>query len=137
MPFMRRSERGGHRGSFLFPGTCIVSPLDALHNGATAEISLTGHEGGIGLGLILRGGATLTRATVQTAGTALRWKTSASRREVKRAGAGAADAAAIHSGAMDPEGAVGAVQSPPLRSSSSYADGFCLVSTALKLMCCA
>ena len=83
----RLHEPGSAAEHFYFPGTCIVSLLGVLQNGATAEISLTGREGGIGLGLILGGGSTLARATVQTAGTALRWKTSALRREMKRGGA--------------------------------------------------
>ena len=72
---------------FYFPGTCIVSLLGVLKNGDSAEVSLTGREGGVGLGLILGGDTTLTRATVQSAGTALRWKASALRRELNRGGA--------------------------------------------------
>ena len=34
-------------------------------------------EGGVGVGLILGGETTLTRATVQNAGTALRWQAAA------------------------------------------------------------
>ena len=48
--------------------------------------SLTGREGGVGLGLVLGGDTTLTQAMVQSAGTALRWKSSALRREMKRGG---------------------------------------------------
>lgn len=72
---------------FYFPETCIVSLLGVLANGDTSEVSLTGREGCVGLGLILGGDSTLLRATVQSAGAALRWKTSALRRELKRGGA--------------------------------------------------
>jgi CRP-like cAMP-binding protein len=72
---------------FYFPETCIVSLLGVLANGDTSEVSLTGREGCVGLGLILGGDSTILRATVQSAGTALRWKTSALRRELKRGGA--------------------------------------------------
>jgi CRP-like cAMP-binding protein len=72
---------------FYFPETSIVSLLGVLANGDTSEVSLTGREGCVGLGLILGGDSTILRATVQSAGTALRWKTSALRRELKRGGA--------------------------------------------------
>jgi CRP-like cAMP-binding protein len=79
-------EPGNAQEHFYFPGTCIVSLLGVLQNGETAEVSLAGREGVVGMGLILGGDTTLTRATVQSAGTALRWKTSALRREMKRGG---------------------------------------------------
>ncbi len=79
-------EPGHAQEHFYFPGTCIVSLLGVLKNGDSAEVALTGREGGVGLGLILGGDTTLTRATVQSAGTALRWKTTALRREMKRGG---------------------------------------------------
>ena len=69
---------------FYFPETCIVSLLGVLANGDTSEVSLTGREGCVGLGLILGGDRTILRATVQSAGTALRWKTSALQRELKK-----------------------------------------------------
>jgi CRP-like cAMP-binding protein len=72
---------------FYFPETCIVSLLGVLANGDSSEVSLTGREGCVGLGLVLGGDSTILRATVQSAGSALRWKTSALRRELKRAGA--------------------------------------------------
>jgi CRP-like cAMP-binding protein len=82
----RLHEPGHAQEHFYFPLTCIVSLLGVLQNGKSAEVSLTGREGGVGLGLVLGGDTTLTRATVQSAGTALRWKTSALRREMKRGG---------------------------------------------------
>jgi CRP-like cAMP-binding protein len=83
----RLHEPGQRHEHFYFPETCIVSLLGVLANGDSTEVSLTGREGGIGLGLILGGGTTLVRATVQSAGLALRWKTTAMRRELKRRGA--------------------------------------------------
>jgi CRP-like cAMP-binding protein len=79
-------EPGHAQEHFYFPITCIVSLLGVLQNGESAEVSLTGREGAVGLGLVLGGDTTLTRATVQSAGTALRWKSSALRREMKRGG---------------------------------------------------
>ncbi|MEO8565147.1 MAG: Crp/Fnr family transcriptional regulator [Betaproteobacteria bacterium] len=72
---------------FYFPETCIVSLLGILANGDSSEVSLTGREGCVGLALVLGDEHTLLRATVQSAGTALRWKTSALRQELKRGGA--------------------------------------------------
>jgi len=82
----RLHEPGQAQEHFYFPITCIVSLLGVLQNGDSAEVSLTGREGGVGLGLVLGGDTTLTRATVQSAGTALRWKSSALRREMTRGG---------------------------------------------------
>jgi CRP-like cAMP-binding protein len=72
---------------FYFPETCIVSLLGVLANGDTSEVALIGREGCVGLGLILGGESTILRASVQSAGAALRWKTSALRRELARGGA--------------------------------------------------
>ena len=82
----RLHEPGEPHEHFYFPETCIVSLLGVLANGDSAEVSLTGREGGIGLGLILGSDATLVRAVVQSAGVALRWKTTALQRELKRRG---------------------------------------------------
>src|SRR5436190_1610509 len=82
----RLHEPGVPNDYFYFPGTSIVSLIGVLNNGDATELSLVGCEGGVGIGLILGGGPTLTRATVQNAGTALRWKASAVKREIKRGG---------------------------------------------------
>src|SRR5215831_13408744 len=76
-------ERAEAQEHFYFPETCIVSLVGAMQSGGTGEIALIGREGGVGLGLILAGNTTLARAIVQSAGTALRWKASALRREFK------------------------------------------------------
>ena len=87
LAFGQRLHEPGHgQEHFYFPMTCIVSLLGVLQNGDSAEVSLTGREGGVGLGLVLGGDTTLTQAMVQSAGTALRWKSSALRREMKRGG---------------------------------------------------
>jgi len=80
-------EAGGPQAYFYFPETCIVSLLGELNNGDSAELSLIGREGGVGLALVLGGGTTTLRATVQSAGTALRWKAAALQRELKLGGA--------------------------------------------------
>jgi CRP-like cAMP-binding protein len=79
-------DPGSAQEHFYFPGTSIVSLVGVLRNGDATELSLVGCEGGVGIGLILGGETTLTRATVQNAGTALRWKAAALKRELKRGG---------------------------------------------------
>jgi CRP-like cAMP-binding protein len=80
-------QAGGPQKYFYFPGTCIVSLIGELNNGDSAELSLIGREGAVGLALVLGGGTTTTRATVQSAGNAARWKATALQRELKLCGA--------------------------------------------------
>src|ERR1700686_4458062 len=82
----RLHEPGAAQEHFYFPGTSIVSLVGVLSNGDATELSLVGCEGGVGVALILGGETTLTLATVQSAGTALRWKAAALKRELKRGG---------------------------------------------------
>jgi CRP-like cAMP-binding protein len=55
-----------------FPTNCIVSLLYVLANGASAEISVVGNEGLIGIALFMGGETTPSRAIVQSAGFAYR-----------------------------------------------------------------
>jgi CRP-like cAMP-binding protein len=55
-----------------FPTNCIVSLLYVLANGASAEISVVGNEGMIGIALFMGGETTPSRAIVQSAGSAFR-----------------------------------------------------------------
>jgi CRP-like cAMP-binding protein len=55
-----------------FPIDCIVSLLYVLENGASAEISVVGREGLIGVALFMGGETTPSRAIVQSAGHAYR-----------------------------------------------------------------
>jgi CRP-like cAMP-binding protein len=55
-----------------FPLDCIVSLLYVLENGASAEISVVGMEGLIGVALFMGGETTPSRAVVQSAGHAYR-----------------------------------------------------------------
>ena len=79
-------EPGNAHEHFYFPGTSIVSLVGVLRDGNATELSLVGREGAVGLALVLGGDATLTRTIVQSAGTALRWKTATLKRELKRGG---------------------------------------------------
>jgi CRP-like cAMP-binding protein len=55
-----------------FPTDSIVSLLYVLTNGASAEISVVGNEGMIGIALFMGGDTTPSRALVQSAGSAYR-----------------------------------------------------------------
>jgi CRP-like cAMP-binding protein len=55
-----------------FPTDCIVSLLYVLADGASAEISVVGNEGLIGIALFMGGETTPSRALVQSAGSAYR-----------------------------------------------------------------
>ncbi len=55
-----------------FPTNCIVSLLYVLADGASAEISVVGNEGMIGIALFMGGETTPSRAIVQSAGFAYR-----------------------------------------------------------------
>lgn len=51
-----------------FPTNCIVSLLYVMENGSSAEISVVGYEGLIGVALFMGGESTTSRALVQSAG---------------------------------------------------------------------
>jgi len=55
-----------------FPVDCIVSLLYVMEDGASAEISVVGNEGMIGIALFMGGETTPSRAIVQSAGQAFR-----------------------------------------------------------------
>ena len=55
-----------------FPIDCIVSLLYVMENGASAEISVVGNEGLVGVSLFMGGESTPSRAVVQSAGNAYR-----------------------------------------------------------------
>ena len=65
-------ESGDVLRHVYFPLDCIVSLLYVLENGASAEISVVGREGLIGVALFMGGETTPSRAIVQSAGHAYR-----------------------------------------------------------------
>ncbi|SHN49011.1 cAMP-binding domain of CRP or a regulatory subunit of cAMP-dependent protein kinases [Desulfovibrio litoralis DSM 11393] len=65
-------ESGDTLSHVYFPVDCIVSLLYVMENGASAEISVIGNEGIIGISLFMGGESTPSRAIVQSAGQAYR-----------------------------------------------------------------
>lgn len=65
-------ESGDALRHIYFPTDSIVSLLYVLANGASAEISIVGNEGAIGVALFMGGETTTNRAIVQSAGFAFR-----------------------------------------------------------------
>ena len=65
-------ESGDLLRHVYFPLDCIVSLLYVMENGASAEISVVGNEGLIGIALFMGGETTPSRAIVQSAGHAYR-----------------------------------------------------------------
>lgn len=67
-------ESGDTLRYVYFPLDCIVSLLYVMKSGASAEISVVGNEGLIGVALFMGGESTTSRAIVQSAGHAYRLK---------------------------------------------------------------
>jgi CRP-like cAMP-binding protein len=65
-------ESGDAMRHVYFPVDCIVSLLYVMADGGSAEISLVGNEGLVGVALYLGGESTPSRAIVQSGGSALR-----------------------------------------------------------------
>jgi CRP-like cAMP-binding protein len=65
-------ESGDVQRYVYFPTDCIVSLLYVMADGASAEISVVGHEGIVGVSLFMGGETTPSRAIVQSAGSAYR-----------------------------------------------------------------
>ncbi|MEH8017357.1 Crp/Fnr family transcriptional regulator [Rheinheimera muenzenbergensis] len=65
-------ESGDVMRYVYFPTDCIVSLLYVMENGSSAEISVVGFDGLIGVALFMGGESTTSRALVQSAGFAYR-----------------------------------------------------------------
>jgi CRP-like cAMP-binding protein len=65
-------ESGDPPRYVYFPTDCIVSLLYVMEDGRSAEISIVGNEGLVGIALFMGGNSTPSRAVVQSAGTAWR-----------------------------------------------------------------
>lgn len=65
-------ESGDAELYVYFPTNCIVSLLYVMENGSSAEISVVGNEGIVGVAVFMGGVSTPSRAIVQSAGYAYR-----------------------------------------------------------------
>jgi CRP-like cAMP-binding protein len=67
-------ESGDSLRHVYFPIDCIISLLYVMESGASAEISVVGNEGLVGVAVFMGGESTSSRAVVQSAGVAYRLK---------------------------------------------------------------
>ena len=65
-------ESGAPLRQVYFPIDCVISLLYVLENGASAEISVVGNEGAVGLSLFIGGETTTSRAIIHSGGSAFR-----------------------------------------------------------------
>jgi len=80
-------ESGGHLNFVYFPIDSIVSLLSVMENGSSAEISVVGNEGVVGIALFMGGESVPNRAVVQSEGLAYRLHAPALMQEFNRSGA--------------------------------------------------
>jgi len=80
-------ESGRIFSNVYFPITSIVSLLYVLENGASAEISVVGNDGVVGIALFMGGESMPNRAIVQSAGKAYRLDGQTLKQEFSRSGA--------------------------------------------------
>lgn len=73
-------------GYAYFPTTFMVSILHILKDGATAEVSVVGNEGVVGVSIFLGGDSTTSRAVVASAGRGFRISANSLKVEFNRAG---------------------------------------------------
>ena len=79
-------EAGSPLRQVYFPTDCIVSLLYVLENGGSAEMSVVGNEGAIGVSMFIGGETTSTRAIIQAGGTAYRLSGRRLKQEFERHG---------------------------------------------------
>ena len=64
-------EAGQALQEVYFPANCVISLLNVLEDGSSAEIAVVGFEGVVGISLFMGGRTTPSRAIVQSAGDCL------------------------------------------------------------------
>jgi CRP-like cAMP-binding protein len=80
-------ESGAAQDHVYFPTSAIVSLLDLLEGGASAEIAVVGNDGVVGIALFMGGETTPSRAVVQSAGEGYRLAAGVLKQEFDRGGA--------------------------------------------------
>lgn len=81
------SESGRVPGYVFFPTTAVVSLLYVTENGASTELAVIGHEGMVGISLLMGGNAMPYQAVVQSAGLGFRLRAQIVTDEMERSGA--------------------------------------------------
>lgn len=77
-------EPGESMTHVYFPTDCIVSLLNMMENGHSAEISVVGNDGMVGIAVFTGGNSTPNRAITQSAGDSYRLTAEAFRKECKQ-----------------------------------------------------
>jgi CRP-like cAMP-binding protein len=77
-------EPGAELAFALFPVTGIVSLLYVMENGASAEVSVVGNDGMVGVSLFMGGNTTPSRGVVQCAGKGYRYPASMLKSAIER-----------------------------------------------------
>lgn len=80
------AESGTRLGSVYFPTTAIVSLLYLMEEGASAEVSVVGFEGLVGISMFMGGDTATSRAVVKNGGRGLRLSSQQMLIEFNRAG---------------------------------------------------
>ena len=82
LPLGRVLYEAGQNVTYVyFPTDCIISLLYVMLDGASAEISVVGNEGLVGIAVFMGGDSTPSRAIVQSGGSAYRLPASELRKE--------------------------------------------------------
>lgn len=82
LPLSKEIDSAGQEVQFVyFPADCIICLLNVTLDGHSAEISLVGREGIVGIAVFMGGDSTPSRAIVQSAGTAYRLPATELKRE--------------------------------------------------------
>ena len=79
-------ESGDDAFFAYFPTNSIISMLNVMEDGSSAEISVVGNDGLVGLPALMGGASTPSRAVVQSAGSAYRIKVSDLKKEFETHG---------------------------------------------------
>jgi CRP-like cAMP-binding protein len=81
-------EAGTTPSHAYFPTTAVVSLISQMRDGASAEVSVVGDEGMVGVSVFMGGGTSCNRAVAQTAGLGFRMPSRWLQDESERGGAG-------------------------------------------------
>ena len=79
-------DTGGMQAHLYFPTTAVVSMLCLTREGQSAEIAVVGHDGAVGISLVMGSDRALSQALVHSSGHAYRLRTQAVKTEIGRSG---------------------------------------------------